>query len=318
MTYSRPVVVGGLVTAVSAVSAAAIMIRVATGDDAAFATAAPGHASPIAVAFWRSLGGAVALAPFAWRQRRRGAPPLGPRMRRLLFWSGIALAAHFALWLWSLVLTTVASSVTLVTMSPLFVALGGWWFLGERTTRRTWIGLAATMVGAITIGLADAAEIDLGPTALAGDALAFGGALAVTGYLLIGRLARREVSAATYASVVYGWAAAALLVVCLLSGADLWGYSTVTWLAIAGIIIGPQLLGHTIFNALLATVSATVVSIVVLAEPVGSTLLAWLLLEELPARLFWPGAALVMIGVFVATSGRRRPAGARSAPPTAD
>lgn len=287
------------------VSAAAILIRVAIGQDAGIATAASGRASPLAVAFWRTIGGSLALAPFAVVQQRRSETDLSAAQHRLLAISGACLALHFALWLWSLALTTVASSVTLVTMSPIFVALGGWWFLGERTTRRTWIGMGLTMLGAITIGFADAAAIDLGPRALAGDALAFGGALAVTVYLLIGRLSRRTVAVTTYASIVYGWAAVVLLVACLLTGADLWGYDRTVWLAIAGLIVGPQLLGHTIFNTVLSTVSATVVAIVVLAEPVGATILAWLLLDELPAPLFWVGAPLVLLGVAIATARRR-------------
>ncbi|MDX1620047.1 MAG: DMT family transporter [Nitriliruptorales bacterium] len=309
-TYSRAQITTGLVVGVVAVSSAAILIRFAIGDDAGVSEAAPGHAAPLAVAFWRTVGGSLALVPFAVRHQRRAEAPLSRRDQGLLAASGAFLAAHFALWLWSLALTTVASSVTLVTMSPIFVALGGWWFLGERTTRRTWIGMAVTIVGAITIGFADAAAIDLGPRALAGDALAFGGALAVTGYLLIGRLLRRRLHVTTYASVVYGWAAAILLVLCLSTGTDLWGYDGTVWLAIAGLIVGPQLLGHTVFNTLLSSVSATVVSIVVLAEPVGATLLAWLLLDELPAPLFWLGAPLVLVGVAVATA-RRRTATAR-------
>lgn len=305
-TFPRPVVLAGLATAVVAVSFAAILIRIAIGDDAGIATASAGHAAPIAVAFWRTVGGALALAPFGWRAARRRSTAL-PRQRRVqLLASGTFLALHFALWLWSLALTTVASSVTLVTMSPLFVALGGFLFLGERTQRRTWAGMSVTIVGAVTIGLADATAIDLGPRALLGDLLAFGGALAVTGYLLLGRVARRDVPATTYAAVVYAWAGVLLLVLCVLTGADLSGYSASTWLALAGLVVGPQLLGHTIFNALLSTVSATVVSIVVLAEPVGSTLLGWLLLDELPAPLFWAGAPLVLAGVAVATARRRR------------
>ncbi|MDX1658752.1 MAG: DMT family transporter [Nitriliruptorales bacterium] len=304
-TYTRPQIATGLVVGVLAVSSAAILIRFAIGEDAGITQVADGHATPLAVAFWRTLGGSLALVPFAVRHQRQAAEPLSRSEKRLLAASGAFLAAHFAMWLWSLALTTVASSVTLVTMSPIFVALGGWWFLGERTTRKTWIGMAITIVGAVTIGFADAADIDLGPRALAGDALAFGGALAVTGYLLIGRHLRRRLAVTTYASIVYGWSAAILLVLCLATGADLWGYEAPVWLAIVGLIVGPQLLGHTVFNTLLSSVSATVVAIVVLAEPVGATLLAWLLLDELPAPLFWVGAPLVLVGVAIATARRR-------------
>ncbi len=281
-----------------AVSTSAILIRVALRD-----------AAPLAIAFWRTTGGAIALAPLAWRHRRRAPAVTAPRMRQLAA-SGLFLGAHFALWLSSLELTTVASSVTLVTMSPIFVALGAWRFLGERTNRRTWTGMAITIAGALLIGLGDAADVSLGARAVAGDALAFGGALAVTGYLLLGRVARRDVPATVYSSIVYAWAALLLLVVSVATRTPLVGFSGTAWLAILGLVVGPQLLGHTVFNTLLSTVTPTVVSIVVLAEPVGATLLAWVLLAELPAMLFWAGAPLVLLGVFVATARsprRRRP-----------
>lgn len=309
--YPRPVVVGGLVVGVLAVSGAAVLARFAMGDEPAVLTSTGGHAPALAVAFWRTFGGAVALAPFAVRTQRRAVTTLAPLRRRQLAASGAALAAHFALFQGSIALTTVASAVTLATMSPLFVALGAWWWLQERTRRRTWVGMAMTMAGALVIGLADARAIDLGPTALLGDAMAFTSALAVTGYLLIGRVARRDVGAATYSAVVYAWSAGLLLLLCLALGVPLWGFSPVTWLAIAGILVGPQLLGHTVFNTLLSSVPPTIVSIVVLAEPVGATILAWLLLAELPAPLFWVGAPLVLAGVAVATARR----GARSSPP---
>lgn len=283
----------------TAVSFSAILVRVALGPDPALSMA-------LAIAFWRTLGGAVALGPFALRHRRRAADALSATRRRQLAASGGFLAAHFALFLGSLALTTVASSVTLTTMSPLFVALGGWRFLGEPTARRTWIGMGITTSGAVIIGLADANAIELGPRALLGDVMAFGAAIAVTGYLLIGRVTRRDVHAVTYSATVYAWSALALLPVCLAVGAPLWGYDAITWLAIAGIVVGPQLLGHTVFNTLLSSVSATVVSIVVLAEPVGATVLAWLLLSELPAPLFWLGAPFVLVGVYIATTRSRR------------
>lgn len=290
------VVAGGMVVGVVAISFSAILIRVA-------------EAPALALAFWRSFGGALALAPFAVRARRRGLV-VGDVPLRALGASGLFLALHFALWIGSLSFTTVASSVTLVTASPIFVGLGAAWFLDERPGRRTWIGMAVTIAGAVLIGLGDLRGLPLGPRALGGDAMALGGAVAVTGYLLIGRsLRRRELPNVVYASVVYGVASVALLVVCLATGTPIAGYSTATWLAIAGLILGPQLLGHTVFNALMRQVSATAVSIVVLAEPIGATLLAWLLLAELPAALFWAGGPLILVGVAVATVRRRAVAG---------
>ncbi len=302
---SRSAVLTGIVVGVVAVSFSAILARFAMGHDPEVLSAAPGFAPALAVAFWRTALGAVALAPAGWRAQRRNSSRLTRRLHRLLAASGLALGLHFALFQGSLALTTVASSVTLVTMAPIFVALGGWWLLREPTDRRTWVGMGITIVGAAVIGLADLAAVDLGTRALIGDAMAFGGAFGITAYLLIGRVARRALPATTYSAVVYGWAALGLLVACLSLGAPLVGYRPMTWLALLGIVVGPQLLGHTVFNTLLSTVSATVVAIVVLAEPVGAGVLAWLLLDELPSRWFYLGAPLVLAGVAVATVRRR-------------
>ena len=163
-----------------------------------------------------------------------------------------------------------------------------------------------TIAGAIVIGLGDANAIALGPRALLGDAMAFAAGIAVTGYLLIGRVLRRHLPNTVYASVVYLVAGVTLAVAAAGSGTPLTGYTTTSWLAIAGLTLGPQLLGHTIFNALLSSVSPTTVSIVVLTEPVVATLLAWWLLNELPADLYWLGAPIVFVGVFIATATTKR------------
>ena len=295
----RPAVYGGLVVGVLAVSTSAILTAVIIGDPPVLRLA-------LAAAFWRCLGGAVSLAPFGWRARHRH--PVGRRTVGLLAASGVFLAVHFALFLGSLAFTTVASSTTLATMSPIFVALGGVWFLDERPDRRAWVGMALTMLGAIAIGLADAGQLALGPRALLGDAMAFLSALAVTGYLLIGRRTRGSTHASIYSGVVYASAAAVLLGVCVATGAPLWGYTTTQWLALAGLVAGPQLLGHTVFNTLMSSVPAHVVSIAVLAEPAVATLLAWWLLDQLPAPLFWAAAPLVLVGVALAVLRRRQPA----------
>jgi len=270
------------------------------------------HVPSLALAFWRCLAGALLLGPFALRARNgpRPRPALGAPQVRWLLASGACLALHFALFNASLALTTVASSTVLVTTAPLFVGLGGR-LIGEPPTRRVWAGIGLAMAGAALVGLGDATSIDLGPRALLGDVMAFGGAVFFTGYLMIGRVLRRKLEAATYNTAVYGTAALVLLPLCLLTSAPLGGYSAHSWLAVAGVVAGPQLLGHTVFNFLLATVTAAVIAVVGLAEPVGATLLAWWLFHELPALTFWAGAPLVLAGVWLSTTASRQ---ARQAP----
>jgi drug/metabolite transporter (DMT)-like permease len=261
----------------------------------------------LSIAFWRCFGGAVALAPFALRARR--THPVAPADRRRLLAAGGFLAVHFALFLGSIAYTSVASAATLATMAGVFVAIGGIWYLGEHPSRRTWVGIGITLLGALAIAAGDLADLQLGPRALFGDAMAFLSAVTVAGYLLLARKVRSRVHSTTFASVVYGTAAVALLVMCMLFGAPLWGFTTGQWLGIIGIIIGPQLLGHNIFTTLLSSVPATVVGVVVLAEPVIATLLAWAFLGQLPADVYWFAAPVVLFGLFVATVRRpvRRP-----------
>jgi drug/metabolite transporter (DMT)-like permease len=296
----RWLVWGGLVLGVVSVSFAAILIRWA-------------DAPALSVSFWRCAGAAVVLAPFALRQRRALAR-LSPADRWLLLLSAGSLALHFSLWIGSLSYTTVASSVTLVCASTPFVGLAAARFLDEPPSRRTWIGMGLTLLGAVGIGAADLGSADLGARALLGDAMALGGAVAITGYLVVGRKLRRQgLPNAVYGTAVYGIAALVLGPVCLLTGAELVGFDAQTWWVLALIVAVPQLLGHTVFNALMGTITATVVAIAVLAEPMASTALAWLLLDELPAPLFWLGAPLILVGVYVAATGEAA-AGSRPTP----
>jgi drug/metabolite transporter (DMT)-like permease len=286
---SRTSVVIWMAVGVVAISTSPILVRVA---------AMPA----LALAFWRCLAGAAVLAPFAPRGQV-GRLARGDLLR--LAAAGVCLAAHFALWNASLGLTTVAAATTLVSCAPLFVGLGSV-FLGEAPSPRAWAGIVLATAGAVVIGLGDAAGFGGGSDAVLGDVLAFAGALAMAGYLLLGRVARQRLPVSTYATSVYGVAAAVLLPACLLTGSALGGYPAASWLALAGVVAGPQLLGHTVFNGLLATVSATVVALALLLEPVVATGLAWWLLDELPGPGFWAGAPMVLAGVWLATTGSRR------------
>jgi drug/metabolite transporter (DMT)-like permease len=286
---SRSSVFLWMAVGVLAVSTSPILIRVA---------AMPA----LALAFWRCLAGAAVLAPFA---SRRQVGWLDRAELARLAASGVFLAVHFALWNASLGLTTVAAATTLVSCAPLFVGLGSV-FLGEPPSGRAWAGIVLATVGAVVIGAGDAAGFGGGTDALWGDVLAFAGALALAAYLLLGRVARRRLPVSTYAASVYGVAAVVLLAACLLTGASLGGYEATAWLALAGVVVGPQLLGHTVFNSLLASVSASLVAVVMLLEPVIATVLAWWLFGELPGPSLWAGAPMVLAGVWLATTGSRR------------
>ena len=283
--YALPAVAVGVL----AVSAAAIFIRLA-------------DAPAVAVAFWRCALGAALLLPLALVRRERF-----PRGRDL--WvgiaSGVALGAHFGFWISSLDYTSVAASVVLVSTQPVFVAVLAYMIFGERTSPLSFAGILAALVGTAII----AGDDSVGSAALLGNALALAGAVTVAVYVLIGRSARAGgIGVLPYSVVVYSAAALALLPVALVLDVRLWGYSAETWFWLWAITLGPQLMGHTVFNWALRYVEASVISGTILAEPVISALLAWLILAEKPGLPTILGGCVVLLGLFLLLRGRRVPA----------
>ena len=272
---------------VLAVSAAAIFIRLA-------------EAPALAVAFWRCALGTVVLLPPALVRRERF-----PRGRALwaLVASGVALGAHFGSWIASLDYTSVAASVVLVSTTPVFVAILAYLLLGKRTSRLSFFGILVALSGTVVI----ASDASAGSAALLGNVLAIGGAIAFAVYVLIGRSQRATVGVLPYSIVVYSAAALTLLSAALLSEAELWGYSRETWLWLWAIALGPQIMGHTVINWALRYVQASIVSGTILAEPVVSALLAWLVLSEKPGLATLFGGAVVLLGLFLLLRGYRDP-----------
>ncbi|MDQ3660918.1 MAG: DMT family transporter [Actinomycetota bacterium] len=265
-----------LAVGVGAASTAAILVRYAT------------DAEPMALSFWRCAAAAAALAPFAGRRLR------GMGSARVPAYSGLFLALHFATWITSLRLTTVAASSLLVSTTPIFVALGAWLLWGERLASKAWAGIAATVMGVALVGGGG-----LGGSSLEGNSLALVGGATAAGYAMTGRRARLAMGTLEYAVVAYAAAAAALLLTCLATGAALWGYDASTWAAVAGLVVGPQLLGHTLINFALGDIDVVSVWIAVMAEPVIATVLALLLLDEVPPPLVLPGGLLLLAGIYV-------------------
>ncbi|SCF38066.1 Threonine/homoserine efflux transporter RhtA [Micromonospora viridifaciens] len=291
---------GALALAVAAVSSSAPLI--------AFA-AAPA----LAVAFWRNLLAVAVLGPFSLARRRAEfrALTVGVGRREGLYCvlSGVALAAHFATWMPSARLTTVAAATALGATQPVWQGLIARW-QGRRLPLAVWAGIGVAVLGAV---LATGADFTVSGRAFAGDLLAVAGGLFAAVYTAFGERARATMSTTTYTTICYGVCAAILLVVCLLGGVPLHGWSPGSWLAILGLVAGAQLLGHSMFNYALHRVSATTVSVLVLLEAPGAALIAWVWLGQLPRPLALPGLALLLAGVAVVVLGGAR-AGRRVEP----
>lgn len=211
--------------------------------------------------------------------------------------AGLMLAGHFVTWIASLSHTSVASSTALAATLPIFVALGALFVLRERLRPLLACGLVIAMLGVIVIAMSDG---QAGKDSLRGDLLALAGALFGSVYFLIGRRLRQVMATSVYVTLCYSTAALVLLLAAVMLGVPLLSYSWQTFGLFLLIALVPQIMGHTSFNWALRYLSAPVVSIALLGEPVGASLLAWLLLGEKVAGWVMLGGLITLAGVTLA------------------
>lgn len=287
--------------AILAVSTASIFIRFAQRE-----------APSLVIAALRLTFASLALAPFAITRYRDELRRLTRSELLLGLLSGVFLAVHFATWISSLEYTSIASSVVLVSTGPLWVALLSPIFLKEPLTRPILIGMLLTLVGGTIIGLGDSCRVDGGllcppfsefvkGRAFLGNFLALAGAWAVAGYLMIGRKLRAGMSLIPYIFVVYGIAAIVLLGIMFAAGEQPIGFTptTYTWILLLALV--PQLIGHSTYNWALRYLPAALVSITTLGEPIGSAILAYIILGEVPTWLTIGGGVLILAGIYLAS-----------------
>jgi drug/metabolite transporter (DMT)-like permease len=285
-----------LVVAVAAMSWAGPLIKFAT-------------APAVVVSAWRLLYSVALIAVvLALRRTKLSAFRLQQREWLLAIVAGVLLAAHFWTWIASLSLTTVASSMVLVNMQPIFVATMSALLLHERPSGRQWVGIMVACLGAVVIGISDATGQATARSALAGDALALVGAIFVSGYYVIGRGLRQRLDLWVYIAIVYGIAALVLtLVVAVDPAVQLTGYPARDWWIFVALAIGPMMLGHTGVNYALRYVRAYVANIAIMAEAIGATIIAWALpaLREVPSPGMLLGAVLIMGGILLGSAWRK-------------
>ena len=284
-----------------AVSTAAIFIRYAQQD-----------APSLVIAAIRLSLASIILAPIAWFRHRDELRALTRSALGLGLLSGFFLALHFATWISSLEFTSVASSVVLVSTTPLWVAILSPLFLRESPSRATMIGLGLALLGGTVVGLSEACVWENGLAcppfseftrgeAFLGNFLALCGAWMGAGYLLIGRRLREKMSLIPYIFVVYGMAAIVLVMIMLGFGQSPLGYPPLVYLWLLLLALVPQLLGHSTFNWALRYLPASFVAVTLLGEPIGSTILAFIILSESPSALEIGGGLLILAGIYVAS-----------------
>lgn len=298
-----------LLIAILAVSTASIFIRFAQADGA----------PSLVIAALRLTFATLLLFPLALTRRRS---ELGALSRREILpgaLSGIFLAIHFATWISSLEYTSVASSVVFVSTGPLWVALLSPLLLKERLSRAAIVGLGLALLGGTIIGLSDACAWENGlrcpdlsqimqGRAMWGNFLALAGAWAVTGYLIIGRKLRTRMSLVPYIFVVYGMAALVLIAIMFAAGKSPLGFALGTYAWIFLLAAVPQLIGHSTYNWALKYMPAAFVAVTTLGEPIGSAILAFIILGERPAPLTIVGGGFILAGIYLAAKTGQPPA----------
>lgn len=274
------VLAGGIL----AISTGAIFARLA--DAPALVTAA-----------YRVGLASLILVPLAciksWDELRN----LSARDIRGVVLAGLFLALHFATWISSLKYTSIANSVVMVNMSPLWVGLLAPFFLKEKIRRATVIGIVLSITGCLIIGSSD---LVAGGHSLWGDFLAIIGGLCLAAYLMAGKQLRARLSLLSYVALCYGTAAVVLWFIVLSAGLQIYGFTNQTLAAFWGMAIVSQVVGHSCYNWALRYCSASLVALSLLGEPVGSTILAYFLFQEGLTLLKICGGLLIMTGIYLA------------------
>ncbi len=273
-----------LFVSIAAVSTASILIRIS-------------DAPPLTIAAYRLVFSTLILLPFFLMSGGyRKVKGTGAGGVITLMGVGVVLAVHFASWITSLSFTSVASSVIFVHVDPFFVAIVSHFLFGERINRRTVAGIVIGFLGATIIALGD---YGLGEMNLYGDLLSLVGAVMLGIYILSGRRMRQRLDLVSYVTPVYATSAGVLVLGSMASMTPLSPYPPREYLLFLTIAIVPMIFGHTVYNWALRWVSAPIVSISLLGEPVGATFLAYLFLGESPTPLTLLGGAITLTGIFM-------------------
>lgn len=279
----------GLLTGIVAVSWASILIRLA-------------ESPPLVIGAYRLTLASLILTPVALVRAREELRGLTRRDLCLASLSGAFLSLHFASWIASLDYTSVATSVVLVSTQPLFAGIASHLLTADKVSRSMFAGITVSIMGGIIIGYGD---ISIDRRAFLGDLLATIGAIAASAYFLIGRQLRRKLSLLAYIFLVYWIAALGLVAFCLFTRQSFTGYPPQTYLMFLLLAIVPQIIGHSSFNWALRYLSATLVTISTLGEPVGATILAYFILRETPSPAEVIGGSLILCGIYIASREER-------------
>jgi len=272
-----------LFVGVLSVSFAAILIRLA-------------DAPPLVIATYRLAIASIILIPIASIKSKKSLNKLSKNDILLILLSSVFVALHFGLWITSLSYTSIASSVVLVTAHPAFVAIISYFLWGERVNKLTIGGIVVAFIGIILVNYSG---FTFGSQAILGDLMALIAGFAMGAYLIIGRQLRARIDILSYLAILYTCSAVILLIVTLSFGYNLFGYSTTTYAMMILLALVPQLIGHSTLNLAVRLIPVIFVSVAILGEPVGATILGYFILGEAPTANEIAGGILILGGIFL-------------------
>lgn len=282
-----------VVIGVISVSTSAIFVKLADQAPAAI------------IANYRLLFAVIIMAPIILLKYRHEFKFIQKKDWILSALAGIFLAFHFILWFESLNYTSVASSVVLVTLQPIFAFIGTYLFFQERFSPGAIISMLIALFGSFIISWGD---FKLSESALFGDILALLGAITITVYFLFGQKARKRLSLMPYTFIVYGISSATLILYNVILQNSFTGYPANHWWIFLALAIIPTFFGHTLFNWALRWLSTSTISMGIVFEPVGATLLAYIILHEQVTWSQFLGGTIVIFGLllFIVSTSRKR------------
>lgn len=282
-----------IVIGVAAVSTSAVLVKLAAGVPAAI------------IANYRLLFAVLLMAPVVFLKHRQEFRNIEKRDWVLSAFAGVFLAFHFILWFESLNYTSVASSVVLVTLQPIFAFLGTYFLFKERFSQGAIISMIIALIGSFIISWGD---FRISGMALFGDILALLGAIAITVYFLFGQTARKRLSMMSYTFIVYGISSLTLILYNIALHNPFFGYTLPDWGIFLALAIVPTFLGHSLFNWALRWLSTATISMGIVFEPIGASILAYFILGEKVTAAQWLGGSIVIFGLFlfIMSTSRKR------------
>ena len=245
--------------------------------------------------FWRNLGGSLATLPFALRHSR---DRVGVKWALI---AGVLLALHFVGFFLAMRMTTVAAGTALVALQPIFAAL----FVklsGGHIPSKAWLGMIVSFIG---VGLVAGVDLQISNKFFLGDLAAIISAALAAAYIMAGSKAQRTLETTTYTTICYFVCSMTALPMALIAGNEIFSFSAKEWWILIGLILGAQLLGHSMFNSALKRVSPAIVSLIVFFEVPVSALLAYWWLDQKPPAGIIPGIVLILFGCILVVTRTR-------------